>query len=125
MIISIWKRKGGSGKHLTEDVVSELWELQTHLSEFVLRLRTQGMTSRRPEICHRSPDRSIVLVRMSVNISRVCDFAFGGRVHAVDLRGSQGLQGWEAERFAQCVDSCVLEELVTGLVDEWCGGVSL
>jgi hypothetical protein len=110
----------GGKKQLTENVVSELWELQTHLSEFVLRLRTQGMTSRRPEVRNRRPDRSVVLVRVCVDVSGVCDLALRSGVHAVDLRGGQCLQCGQAERFSESVDSCVLKELVARLVDFWC-----
>lgn len=72
-------------KELTEDVVSELWELQTHLPEFIFGFRTQGVTSRSPEIRNRSPDCSVVLVRVRVDVPGVCDFTLSCRIHAVDL----------------------------------------
>jgi hypothetical protein len=83
------------------------------------------MTSRSPEVRHRSPNCSVVLVSVCVHIPGVCDFALGGRVYAVDLGGSQRLEGREAESFGQRVDSCVFEELVACLVNLWCIGVPL
>jgi hypothetical protein len=75
------------------------------------------VTPRGPEIRNRCPDCSIILVRVCVDVPGVCDLALGGRVHAVDLRRSEGLEGGQAERFGERVDSCVLEELVACLVD--------
>jgi hypothetical protein len=61
-----------------------------------------------PEIRHRGPNRRIVLVRMRIDVSRVRDLTLRRRVHAVDLRACESLEGRETERLAERVDARVL-----------------
>jgi hypothetical protein len=62
---------------------------------------------------------------MSVDVSRICDFALSGGVYAMDLRGGKRLERWKAECFTEGIDTCVLQELITSLIDKWCVGISL
>ena len=55
---------------------------------------------------------------MRIHVAGVCNLALGCGVDAVDLGGCERFKGGEVEGFGKRVDSCVLEELVTGLVDE-------
>lgn len=75
------------------------------------------MRSRSPEVRNRSPNRSIVLVRVRIHVSGIGNLSLRSRVHAVDLAASQALESWQVESLAQSVDTSVLEELITSLVD--------
>jgi len=62
---------------------------------------------------------------MGIYISGICDFSLGGRIDAMDLGGSQGLEFGECEFFGKSVDSGVLKKLVSGFVNIWCVCVAL
>lgn len=110
---------------LTKNVVSELWELQAHRPELVLGFGTQSVTASSPKIGDRGTDGGIVLLGVSVDVSGVCDLALCGGIDAVNLGGCERLESWEVERLAESVDSSMLQELVTCLIDFRRGWVSL
>lgn len=83
---------------LNKNIISELWELETHHAELILSLAPESMTPRSPEIGHRRPDSLIILLRMGIDVSRIRDLALGGGVDAVDLAGRERLQEWQLQR---------------------------
>lgn len=108
---------------LTNDIEGELWELQAHLSELILRLSSQHMRPVRPEASNRLPDGIILLWCGSIDVSGICDLTLGTRLDAVDLAVSQLLELGHAELVSQDVDASVLEELVACGVEIWGGWV--
>lgn len=100
-------------------------KLQAHAAELVLSLGAQDVRSCSPEVGDRCANGGIVLLGVGVYVSGICDLAFGGRVDAVDLGGSERLEGGQVEGFSKNIDTGVLEELVSGLVDNRCGWIAL
>lgn len=102
---------------LTKNIVTELRKLQTHAPELLFRLGPKRVTARGPEVRDWCSDARIVLLGIGVHVSRVRKLALGRAVDAVDLGASQSLQGWEFKHLAERVDSSMLEQLITRLVD--------
>ena|SRR6187402_2643224 len=106
--ISTYDQSTCEQSQLTKNVVSELRELQTHLSELFLGLGTQRVTSGSPEVRNGSTYGRIVPLGMCVDVSRICDFALCGRVDTMDLGRCEGLERGEVERLPERVNSRVL-----------------
>lgn len=70
-----------------------------------------------PEIGHRGADCSIDVGRVGVDVAGICDLTLGGRVDAVDLGTGELTQGRDIVFFGQGVDTRMLQELLTTLVD--------
>lgn len=83
------------------------------------------MTASGPEVGNWSTDGGVVLLGVGVDVSGICDLALCGGVDAVYLGGCEGLESWEVERLAESIDSGMLQELVTRLVDFGSGWISL
>jgi len=109
----------------SKNIVSELWELQTHRSELILCLCAQSMRSRRPEIRNRSSNRRIILMRMRIHISRISNLSLRRRINAMNLATRKALQPRKIKRFRQGVHTRMLEELITRLINSWGRGVAL
>lgn len=82
------------------------------------------MRSCSPEVGHRSSDRRVILVGMSIDISSVGNFALGCRIDAVDLGTCEALEGRETKSCSEGIDTSMLEKLITSLVDNRCIGVA-
>ncbi len=75
------------------------------------------MTAGGPEVGHRSADVYIVCVGVLVDVAGVCDFALGSRIDAVYLAAREALQLLYPKLLGYGIDSCMLEKLLSGLVD--------
>lgn len=103
---------------LTQNVITELRELQAHAPELVLCLGAKSVRSGSPEIRHGSANCGIVLLSMRIHIAGVCDLAFRCGVDAMNLRARKGFERRKIEGLCEGVDSSVLQQLVSRFINE-------
>jgi hypothetical protein len=83
------------------------------------------MRPRSPEVRNRGANSLIVLLRICIHISGICNLPLGRRIDTVDLGRCEGLECWKVEGLTQSIDTSVLEKLVARLVNCWGMGVLL
>lgn len=112
-------------EELTENVVSELRELQAEGLELDLGLGPQSVGARGPEARDRRAHGVVVVAGVGVDVAGVGDLALGRGVDAVDLGAGERLEAGHAELFREGVHARMLEELVARVIDGGDGGVGL
>lgn len=110
---------------LTKYVVTELRELQAKRTELIFSLGTESVTTSSPKVGDWCAHRGVVCFGVLVDVASIGELALGGRIDAVDLAACQAPEFIHAKPLSYRVDAGMLEELFTGLVYGWQGGVWL
>ena len=101
----------------TENILTELGELQAQRLELGLGLGPQSVRPCRPEARNRRAHRRVVLGGVLVHVASIGNLAPGSRVDAVDLGARERLETVHTILLGECVYAGVLEQLVAHVID--------
>lgn len=61
---------------------------------------------------------------MCIDISSICDFALGSGIDAVNFGRRERFEGWHIESFSKGVNTSMLQELISSLINIRGAGIS-